>query len=466
MKLSSALAYNHKMRGNVLYRAGRYAEARDLYEQALAEFRAMSEPRGEALSRLGLVKSLARLGRDRAETAAELAELAATSGADRAAARPGDGGAGAGGARRRAACRTRRPHGDGGPTMTLARAPPRRPRTAVLDRCRDLVRPALAEAVGRLHPWVGEMAAYSFGWCEVGGAPAAASGGKGVRQALAVLGAEAAGAPGRAAVPAAVAVELVHTFSLLHDDIMDGDATRRRRPTVWKAYGTGPAVLAGDALFALAVETLAAAPGGRGAAVRHAVGGAGRPGARAGRRPAVRRPALDGAGARCGRRSTGRWPSTRRARCSAAPPPWAPCSAGPRRRPSTALDRAGRHLGVAFQIVDDVLGIWGDPAVTGKPVHGDLRERKKTYPVLAALCHAGPAARRLAALLTSDHPLDDTAARRAAELIEDAGGRSATLTEAHHHMDSARDCLTSIPLAPTAVGEILTLLQFLVDRRM
>jgi tetratricopeptide (TPR) repeat protein len=77
MKLSSALAYNHKMRGNVLYRAGRYTEARALYEQALAEFRAMREPRGEALSRLGLAKSLAHLGRDRAETAAELADLAA-----------------------------------------------------------------------------------------------------------------------------------------------------------------------------------------------------------------------------------------------------------------------------------------------------------------------------------------------------------------------------------------------------
>ncbi|MEV3973136.1 tetratricopeptide repeat protein [Streptomyces sp. NPDC050698] len=76
MRLSSALAYNHKMRGNVLYRAGRYAQARELYTQALAEFREMSEPRGEALARLGLTKSLARLGRDRSETAAELADLA------------------------------------------------------------------------------------------------------------------------------------------------------------------------------------------------------------------------------------------------------------------------------------------------------------------------------------------------------------------------------------------------------
>jgi len=76
MNLSSALAYNHKMRGNVLYRAGRYAEARDVYSQALAEFRAMSEPRGEALSRLGLTKSLAHLGHDLDDTAAELADLA------------------------------------------------------------------------------------------------------------------------------------------------------------------------------------------------------------------------------------------------------------------------------------------------------------------------------------------------------------------------------------------------------
>ncbi|MFJ3623181.1 tetratricopeptide repeat protein [Streptomyces iakyrus] len=76
MRLSSALAYNHKMRGNVLYRAGRYAQARELYEQALEEFREMSEPRGEALSRLGLAKSLARLGRAPDETVAELADLA------------------------------------------------------------------------------------------------------------------------------------------------------------------------------------------------------------------------------------------------------------------------------------------------------------------------------------------------------------------------------------------------------
>ncbi|MFF8669845.1 polyprenyl synthetase family protein [Streptomyces sp. NPDC015242] len=327
----------------------------------------------------------------------------------------------------------------------------------VLDRCRALVRPALIEAVERLHPWVAEMAGYSFGWCEVGGAPAAASGGKGVRQALAVLGAEAAGAPGTAGVPAAVAVELVHAFSLLHDDIMDGDPDRRRRPAVWKAYGTGPAVLAGDALFALAVETLAAQPGGSAAvrtlsvALRDLVRGqaddllfADRPWTGPRRvRPEEYRAmaehktgALLGGAAALGALLGGAAPAT-----------------------SAALDRAGRHLGVAFQIVDDVLGIWGDPRVTGKPVHGDLRERKKTFPVLVAL--DSPSGGRLAALLESG---DEPGA--AAALIEEAGGRAAALAEARRRVTAVHGLLADVPLEPRATAELRSLLGFLVRREL
>ncbi|MEU4210943.1 tetratricopeptide repeat protein [Streptomyces sp. NPDC026206] len=80
MQLVSALAYNHKMRGNVLFRAGRYEEARVTYSGALEEFRAMGEPRGAALAMLGLVKARARLGRDLAETAADLDALRRTLG--------------------------------------------------------------------------------------------------------------------------------------------------------------------------------------------------------------------------------------------------------------------------------------------------------------------------------------------------------------------------------------------------
>jgi geranylgeranyl diphosphate synthase type I len=335
----------------------------------------------------------------------------------------------------------------------------------LLERCRSLVRPALAEAVGRLHPWVGEMAAYSFGWCEPGGAPVSApAGGKGLRQALAVLGAEAAGAPRDAGVTAAVAVELVHTFSLLHDDVMDGDRTRRGRPTAWKAYGTGPAVLAGDALFALAVETLAATPGTDiPSAVRHLstalndlVRGQAddllfetRPwtGPRAVRPDEYRAMAEHKTGALLG--------------CAAA---LGAVLAGAPRTTVAALDRAGRHLGVAFQVVDDLLGIWGDPAVTGKPVHADLLRGKKTFPVLAALGTA--AARPLVRLLDRAEALDGPAARRAAVLIEEAGGRGAALTEARRHITAVEVCLDSLPSAPRAADDLRVLLDFLVRREM
>lgn len=258
-----------------------------------------------------------------------------------------------------------------------------------------------------------------------------------MRQALAVLGAEAAGAPGRAGVPAAVAVELVHVFSLLHDDIMDGDPARRGRPTVWKAYGTGPAVLAGDALFALAVETLVDAGSDAvrrlSAALSDLVRGqaddllfATRPWTGPER---VRPEEVPGHGRAQDRRAAGLRGGAGRSARRGAPAAVA------------ALDRAGRHLGVAFQIVDDVLGIWGDPLVTGKPVHGDLRERKKTFPVLAALDSPTSAAARLARLLESGGPPQEMA-----DLVEECGGRSAALAEARRRMALAETAYELRPL--------------------
>ena len=77
-----------------------------------------------------------------------------------------------------------------------------------------------------------------------------------MRPALAILGAEASGGEAAVAVPGAVALELIHNFSLIHDDIMDGDRTRRHRPTVWDVYGVGDAIIVGDALHTLAFQVL------------------------------------------------------------------------------------------------------------------------------------------------------------------------------------------------------------------
>src|SRR5690349_12929519 len=124
----------------------------------------------------------------------------------------------------------------------------------ILRRSRDTVLPPLRRAVGRLDPDCGEQAAHHLGWADGRGS------GKAVRPALALLSARAAGAPAEVGLPGAVAVELVHNFSLLHDDLMDGDERRRHRATVWAVWGPASAVLTGDALLALAFDILLTVP--------------------------------------------------------------------------------------------------------------------------------------------------------------------------------------------------------------
>ena len=131
---------------------------------------------------------------------------------------------------------------------------------AAVETARDCVGPAMAAAVNRLSPDIREVAAYHLGLPGADGIQPGRPAGKALRPALALLSAQAAGAAPERAVPAAVAVELVHNFSLLHDDIMDGDTERRHRPTAWTVYGIGAAILAGDALLALAQDLLLEGP--------------------------------------------------------------------------------------------------------------------------------------------------------------------------------------------------------------
>jgi geranylgeranyl diphosphate synthase, type I len=320
-----------------------------------------------------------------------------------------------------------------------------------IARCRRLLEPALREAVSGLHPWGARMAAFTLGWSDVDGSPAEGDGGKHLRPAIAMLSAEAVGAPLEAGLPGAVAVELVHAFSLVHDDIMDLDERRRHRQALWKAYGVGPAILAGDALLALAVAELA----GTGAPMRYLsralvelVQGQTRDMA------FESRPWL-GHGAvsveEYEEMAAGKTGSLLAAAAAAG------VALGGAPELAERAWEMGRSFGIAFQIQDDLLGIWGDPAVTGKPAHGDLRRGKKTAPVLAALAAGGPRAADLAAALDSA-PMDEESVRLAARLVEQAGGRQAALTLAAGHADAAMaamaDCLPGATALRTLCGSL------------
>jgi geranylgeranyl diphosphate synthase type I len=111
----------------------------------------------------------------------------------------------------------------------------------------------------------------------------------------------------------------------------------------------------------------------------------------------------------------------------------------------------GEDLGLAYQYVDDLLGIWGNPAVTGKPVHSDLRRRKKSLPAVAALTSGTDAGRALAGLYQREDELTDAELARAAELIDQTGARALSQAQADALLSSSLGELASArALAPAA----------------
>ncbi len=125
----------------------------------------------------------------------------------------------------------------------------------------------------------------------------------------------------------------------------------------------------------------------------------------------------------------------------------------------------GMEVGMAFQLVDDLLGIWGDPAVTGKPVRSDLRSRKKSLPVTWAIAHGGAPGRELAAWLASRTEPDEDDLRHAAALVEAGGGRGWAAAEAAHRIGLAERALHATGADAPAHDRLVELGHHLVDRR-
>ena len=269
----------------------------------------------------------------------------------------------------------------------------------VLERARDLTQPLMRDAVGRLSPNISGVVSYHLGWTEADGTPSPARGGKGIRAALAVLSAEATWAGAEVGAPGGVAIELVHNFSLVHDDLRYGDIERRHRPTVWALWGPCVALLGGDALATLATDVLLRSPNAAGAAAAAALGEA--------TAEMIAGQADDLAFEKrrsvsveeCMAMSTAKTGALLGCAASIG----AVLADAP---PATvyALRDFGRHLGGAFQAVDDLLGIWGDPQTTGKPAGNDIRQRKKSMPIVAALAAGDDGARELESLLFDTRP--------------------------------------------------------------
>lgn len=211
-------------------------------------------------------------------------------------------------------------------------------------------------------------------------------GGKRVRPLLALAAAEAVGGRAADGLPAALAVEMVHVYSLIHDDLpaMDDDDMRRGRPACHKVYGEGPAILAGDALLTLAFETILNGPGPelRARAALKLSASAGALGMVGGQAMDL---AYETRGLAAGKKKiTGPMVRDMEIRKTGQLMSAALCCGGilggGRTADLKALERLGLDLGLAFQIKDDLLDLHGDAARLGKAVGGDAARGKSTFP--------------------------------------------------------------------------------------
>lgn len=285
--------------------------------------------------------------------------------------------------------------------------------------------------------------------------------GKRTRSALLLLVADMFGGA-ESALELAAGIELFHNFTLIHDDIVDNDEMRRGQPTVWKLWGVDHGINTGDAQLLLTNQCLLRASqtdpknGGAGALLlnKHF-------------QEVVEGQYLDfeltkkklddvevteeaylemirkktavlvGAASSAGGRATG-------------------CS----EETTAKLYAYGEALGLAYQIVDDFVSVWGEVHKTGKHAYGDILERKKTYPVLFTREHGNK--KRLVELYEKEGILTDEDVREVLALFEEAGARDATQVFIHLHVEKARNAVLSLPLDERAKETLATLVEMLV----
>ncbi|HSJ56074.1 MAG TPA: polyprenyl synthetase family protein [Anaerolineae bacterium] len=337
------------------------------------------------------------------------------------------------------------------------------------DRFLSTIETELQEVV---HPPHGSLSAYygmmhyHLGWADERLEPLQARTGKRLRPMLCVLACQAAGGDPYHALPAAAAVELIHNFSLVHDDIQDSSHYRRGRRAVWDIWGAAQAINVGDGLFVLARLALHRLAG-RGVPADTIVAAAA---------------AFDRA---CMLLCEGQYFDMtfedrldvdlqqyltmirqKTAMLLATSTRLGAVVGTENQETVEHLARFGEHLGMAFQIQDDILGTWGDEQVTGKSAATDIRDKKKTLPVVYVLNHPDErySAWQLIELYKQAGPLAQAGIEATLAILERTGARRYADAVAGEYYTRALQSLDAIDGEAEAVAALHELAQSLVGR--
>ncbi|HMT20306.1 MAG TPA: polyprenyl synthetase family protein [Promineifilum sp.] len=300
---------------------------------------------------------------------------------------------------------------------------------------------------GNADPFYG-MIHYHMGWADANLRPADGNSGKRIRPILCLLACAAAGGDWKQAVPAAAAIEILHNFSLVHDDIQDNSPARRGRPTLWTLWGQPQAINTGDAMFAMAHLALNRLT-------------------ERGVDPAIVVRALRRFDETCVELTRGQFADMgfetrddvevaeyvamitgKTAVLVSLCAELGALVAGADETRVRHFADYGLNLGLAFQVQDDILGIWGDEHLTGKSAATDITTRKKTLPVLYALSRS----RTLRELYARNDSPDDFVSQVVVEL-DATGARAYALRKAEQYTDAAIANLTAAhPVDPAATA--------------
>lgn len=304
------------------------------------------------------------------------------------------------------------------------------------------------------------MLHYHLGWTDVRGNTVVSDAGKRLRPLLCLWTCEAVGSNWRDALPAAAAVELIHNFSLIHDDIQDDSDARRGRPTVWKVWGIPHGINAGDAMFVMAQQAINEIPTNVSlssyVAIQRVFNSA--------ILKLTQGQYLDLSYERADQVTLDQYFEMVHGKTAALIA--AACEIGARIGSTDiqlhrTLANYGEHLGVAFQIADDVLGLWGDPEVTGKSVRTDLLSRKKSYPVLYAMqTEMGKELRSLYG--KPDWSMQDI--RRVEKILDETDARNQSMNQAEIYARQAQGALDATKLKNRAVTRLANLIHQVVYR--
>lgn len=334
----------------------------------------------------------------------------------------------------------------------------------MFDHYGDYVQDALRGNLDLRGSAVYDMLRYYMGWADEAGAPINAMTGKAVRPTLCLFGCEAVGGALGLALPAAVALEFIHNFSLVHDDIQDEDETRHNRKTLWAVWGKPKALMAGNVLRVVAdivlhkLESEGLEPERSLDAVTlltesylEMIEGQYLDMSFEGRHDISMDDYL-----RMISRKTGAL-----IRCSlnlgavvGTDDPQA----------IAALRECGRALGYVFQIRDDVLGVWGEEKLTGKPVGSDIRRKKNSYPVVYTMEAAAAEDRNAILSMYLKPELDDEDVDSVLAIMDKTGVREHAQTEAAKWADTATRAIAPLELSHWHREQIEEFTHFLLVR--